>query len=181
VGATGSGGNGATGHTGATGATGVTGGSGPGATGPTGPEGASAVPVSLEAGKTEYGFYVLSAAGEPELGSFTETAISFPIPLAELISPEDAIYVNLKGEQVTSEGVGVTGVCTGTVKKPTAPAEHLCIYSGDEKLNLEAFHGIENRQNSPGVQKQGALLAFEVTVVGTGASVYASGTWAVTG
>jgi hypothetical protein len=139
------------------------------------------VPETLAVGKTEHGFYATAAAGEPELGFLTTAAISFPVPLAAVVSPEHAVYVTTKGEQLTAEGASVTGVCTGTVNAPTAPSGHLCVYAGVEALALESYHGIENRLASPGTQKVGALLAFEVTVVGTGAAIKVAGTWAVTG
>jgi hypothetical protein len=138
------------------------------------------VPALLPVGKTERGFYATAAPESAELAHLTTANITFPIPTTAAVKPANAIYVNKEGKAFNAEGASAEGVCTGTVAAPTAPSGDLCIYAGVENLKLETYHGIENRLDSPGTQKQGALLAFEVTETGE-ASVKASGTWAVTG
>jgi hypothetical protein len=192
---------GVTGAAGAAGATGVTGAHGPtgangagaegpagaaGPSGPSGPTGATGphgppLPTVLGSGAVEQGVWVAASAEEPQLGNHLTTAtITFPVPTASAITAEDAVYVTKAGEQIDAEGVAVSGVCKGSVAAPTAPAAHLCIYTGVESLTDVRYHGILNRLDTPGTQKQGAFLTFEVIEEGSPA-IRAQGSWAVTG
>ena len=193
---------GATGKQGAqgpTGAQGVAGATGP--AGPTGPQGIPGVqgnageagpagrqgpmgppgeqgqlPRSLEAGKTETGAWTISAgATNPPV-----TTISFPIPLAHAMGEADVHYV-----ASTGDGVG----CPGTAQQPSAEPGDLCVYQVfTENVILQGGLAKEVRIADPseasfsgtqGAAVSGALLSLGAEVGAK--SVYAYGTWAVTG
>ena len=157
------------------------GGTGPtGASGSVGPHGRS-LAATLASGEHERGVWIAADPEEPVLGHTTVASITFPVPLSGSIPPENAIYVTKKGEQIDSEGVEVVGKpCAGSAGAPTAPAEHICIYADVEKLVNASFHTIATHKNSPGGDRIGALLEFEVKNEGA-AEVLAQGSWAVTG
>jgi hypothetical protein len=114
--------NGATGPTGPTGAKGAT-----GATGATGVTGFSGFTETLPSGKTETGYWDITQA--TSTGTTTQTAISFPIPLAE--AGEEGSGFAFSQEETEKEEFGTSG-CEGTVSEPTAPPGVLCVYTAWE-------------------------------------------------
>ena len=127
---------GATGATGETGATGATGKEGvPGKAGKAGEPWTAG--GTLPSGKTETGVWALSSGAAV---SGQQAQISFPIPLAEQLTwgegkpgePEDEVhYINPSGKEVTTTNVEVASHpdCPGTVSKPEATPDNLCVYA----------------------------------------------------
>jgi hypothetical protein len=96
------------------------------------------------------------------------------------VTAEHAVYVARNGEQVDAEDNPAGNVCTGSVTKPTAPPEYLCVYAGKEVRTNEVFRDIAERRDEPGTDEHGALVAFEVEEIGP-ANLEVAGTWATTG
>jgi hypothetical protein len=135
---------------------------------------------TLPSGKTETGVWWLpNGAGSKQ----EYTQISFPIPLAEPLTwgegkagePEDQVhYINPSGKEVTTTNVEVAShpACSGTVAKPEATPDNLCIYASSAPTEGESASNetiINPRGSSPGASVAGALLLAE-----------GRGTWAVT-
>jgi Collagen triple helix repeat (20 copies) len=107
---------GAKGETGAPGTNGTNG--APGNEGPEGPEGSPwTAGGTLPSGKTETGRWVASG----QSGIQTLASISFTIPLARELGPNEVHYVS-------EDGNGTT--CPGALEKPEATAGNLCVYHG---------------------------------------------------
>jgi collagen type I alpha len=173
--------NGSNGASGATGAAGVKGATGP--TGVTGATGFSGFTKTLPPGETETGTWSLfgSATADRE----TNSAISFPIPLAE--SGETGSAFAFSESQTTNEEFGTSG-CAGTLEEPTAPPGKLCVYTSEE-FSQHASGGVTPLKMEPG--GLGEFESFGVSgarllgpfLEGTSETLAlgeAYGTWAVT-
>jgi hypothetical protein len=175
VGATGAGSAGPAGAAGETGATG-----GPGATGPAGP----ALPAPLASGHSETGVWMAASPEKPEVPShFTLGIISFPVALKSPIGETKVVFVKQAetAKPAVERAPAAAEHCTGTLEAPTASSGYLCVYTGVEELQNAEFHGIEKNENTPGTNRQGAAVMFEVLTVEGEAHARAQGTWAVTG
>ncbi len=174
---------GSAGPAGAVGASGPAGPDGPGGgEGPPGPEGppgknASTLPLrTLPAGAVETGAWVISTGGSDRPAA----AISFTLPLAKALGEAAVQYVEPQGNATT---------CPGDAEDPQARPGYLCVYqvatAGIElEGGLAKEASITNPSEAsltgvPGAAASGALVDL---VAEPGAkSVYAYGTWAVTG
>lgn len=154
---------GAKGDAGATGDAGPTGPQGP--KGDTGPAGPSAL-TALKPGATESGAF---AIGGGTAGSETFlSAVSFPIPLAAGLDAAHAVYVT---------GASATH-CPG---RGEADSGYLCLY----ETTHSTITGIHVRDPTSNALADGSGAdGFLLTATDAGAanpSVYAVGTWSVTG
>ena len=148
---------------------------------------------TLPVGSTETGGWSLPFIAENgvPLGAETyDTAISFPVQLAEELKPEQVHFINAAGEEVYFEnGEGKEKApteCLGTAAEPTANSGHLCVYTGSLSAGSNpgtAFAALKYVQPirtlsslEPGASVAGALLRFHVEAGGHG-----FGSWAVTG
>jgi hypothetical protein len=190
---------GAKGDTGAAGANGKDGAPGqqgsqgnegePGEPGEPGPEGDPwTAGGTLPPGATEVGAFALHEYGAVEFQSI-DTAISFPIPLAEALG-EPEVHMVGKAEWNHEGGppgtvptaCKVSGV-EGTPSNPLAQPGHLCVYVAyNEGVHpIPVFTAIEKVVPPPpvkGASTSGAVLLF---LKSGGGPAVASGTFAVTG
>ena len=137
-------------------------------------EGSLGPPSTLPADRTETGAWTISTgAGNPV------AAISFEIPLAAALGEMDVHYVEAGGNGTT---------CQGDAKHPEARPGSLCVYQVfTENIKLEGGLAkgalIINASEAPpgtlGAAPSGALVHLTAETGAT--SVYAYGTWAVTG
>ena len=164
--------NGANGTTGATGPKGTTGSSG--VTGSTGATGQTGFTETLPSGKTETGVWALRSTANAE-GEIRVTALSFPIPLKALIGR--VIIIKPKETPNPEE-------CTGSVSKPEAQPDNLCIFEGEafiHKGGLSTPFALNPSGSSANTETSGVELAFETLKPTTpGEEVSAEGTFAVT-
>jgi hypothetical protein len=161
--------NGINGKDGAPGTTGTAG--PPGPVGPTGPQG------PLQSGKTENGTW--QYIGSTVNGAKGAAALSFTLPLETAPKGVEFLYSGQAGAN-----------CSGTAAAPTAPAGFLCVYDAlPEELGghhvtakFLVFKSGEKFLSGDEAGKDGAILYFETTEVGTSPlpAAEGEGTWAVT-
>lgn len=171
---------GAKGVTGAAGATGPKGATGAtGANGTTGAEGVcTKANCTLPSGATETGTWTAFYYGLTEGELPIKVALSFPIPLP---SSSSKAFVFTE-EQTAKKEFGASG-CAGSSLHPTAPAETLCVYTSNERLENVEGPTIEELEGGQGYAPTGTSLRFETTSKASPAEpahIREEGTWAVT-
>ncbi len=156
--------------------------------GPKGDKGTEGDPWSvggvLPTGKTETGAWAFGPVAEGGLGGFkiNRVPISFNIPLNASLDEAHVHFINSAGEEITgldADGTAPSTPCTGSAANPTAPAGHLCVYTGglftEPKLSNSRIKQLDELAQS-GASTAGAVLEFiHVNEFDSG-----YGAWAVT-
>jgi hypothetical protein len=170
------------GTAGVKGETGVPGAEGKeGKAGKEGKEGKSGFTETLPSGKTETGAWSVKVS--KIIGFETAlTAISFPIPVG-LKEGEvgTAVYLDQEETEEAQPGNPVHG-CEGTLARPSAPADTLCVYTMLEANEHPNGSGQISFDFESGFGASGAFIAFS-SDGGTEAEpgqILDFGTWAVT-
>jgi len=160
-----------------------------GATGPVGPAGKNGTgggfSKTLPSGETETGTWA-SPQFRREGAGFS--AISFPIPLANVLARTEFHVVSL-GEQ--NNKTTAPPECPGTVEEPKAGKGTLCVYEGESYLEAPATSEIHVHQVcqpaksyvecSEGAAKSGAVLLISFSNKNQeGEEGEIQGSWAVT-
>jgi hypothetical protein len=146
-----------------------------------GKEGKSGFTETLPSGKTETGAWSVKVS--KIIGFETAlTAISFPIPVG-LKEGEvgTAVYLDQEETEEAQPGNPVHG-CEGTLARPSAPADTLCVYTMLEANEHPNGSGQISFDFAPGFGASGAFIAFS-SDGGTEAEpgqILDFGTWAVT-
>lgn len=144
----------------------------------------------LPEGATETGTFAASGVASTIAASTALPAsISFPIQLAAALPAE---RVHLIGAGETSNPAITSGECSGTVTAPGAASGNLCIFMAENSPLID-FNGTPPKlafghtwvdrgaELEEGASRTGALLLFHPEAGHETESIYAVGTWAVTG
>jgi hypothetical protein len=190
---------------------------GAGSSQPTGAPGGSGVPGAtptgvLAATQTETGTWSVDSGSkvlevEPQI---TAATITFPTPLAHPLGEPAVMYVSEAEAKKpgSARSPSVKAACgeSGTVSSPKALTGHLCVYAASEDFRDHTssgaigtrsdgkpftdgqFDAIINGQETMGVDKTGARVAFGVPAIrspeeearGAFPHIAANGSWAVT-
>jgi hypothetical protein len=116
---------------------------------------------------TETGVWTLFTSGP----SFAFAPISFSIPLEAPLPPESIEYKAAGYEGTVGDN------CPGKVSEPTAKAGFLCIYAGVVFVGTPADPPVTDSVQAAGTDVSGGTLQFDSQAE----TVFARGTWAVTG
>jgi hypothetical protein len=128
---------------------------------------------TLPSKATEAGVWIV--AGEPTAGYKSQfTAISFPIPLAEALTPTKVQII-----AAGANGAGSGCPTTSSVSKPEAEPGNLCIFSDEGSFNAGAIEAQSPETAVPGAGTTGATLQIQEAAEGL-PLIKAEGTWAVT-
>jgi hypothetical protein len=107
-------------------------------------------------------------------------SISFTVPLKAAISGAHVHFINSNGEENTEPAKSLkTGECAGTFTAPEAAPGNLCVFAGVESNLLGGL--LWEPGGSTGAGTTGAVIETLSTGQTAGVTMYAQGTWAVTG
>ncbi|MDE3069398.1 MAG: hypothetical protein KGJ43_01580 [Acidobacteriota bacterium] len=168
----------------------------------------------LASGHSESGSWtVTSVLGTKMEPNVTAATITFPVPLRRPMREGHAVYVNEAEARKpgSARSAAIRAACgeSGTLERPTAKPGYLCVYSAAEDLRDRTSSGavpthevggkvvpfvdaeyfaILNRNDSEGVNKTGARVAFGIPDIrtteeeagGAWPHMEAHGTWVVT-
>lgn len=153
----------------------------PGENGGPGPEGKEGSPWTaggtLPSGKTETGTWGVAAPPGSFAGGLVEVAfasISFTIPLKGTL-PETRVHVIAPGAKGAGEKTCPT---TSTASKPEAELGNLCIFEGENTLNVGEVFTFSADNEELIVGRTGVIV--RITPETKGSSIAAFGTWALT-